>query len=261
MRAFKIILAVFALSGCKAEVGEKCGKPQDCRFGLTCGPQFVCHDPSLNTDERVVLPVQDTQKKSHTGGQETPASSDSVGAKEPTDTQGTVKVGGRCGKPEDCTVGLQCGEDFKCYDPAVRKCTTSDDCRTNGLCGVQNGVCAALVSAHCTASKNCKIKGLCNPLNGKCAAGSKAQCERSTDCLDAGRCTPRNGVCAVGSTADCRRSKRCSQDGLCTLVSEHCAAATRDDCSVHSKVCETDGRCDAIDQVCVLANPEPGSTP
>ena len=30
---------------------------------------------------------------------------------------GQQKIGEKCGKVEDCAVGLTCGDDFKCFDP------------------------------------------------------------------------------------------------------------------------------------------------
>ncbi len=280
MRRLVIALSVMGLFGCKAQLGDKCGKPEDCAVGLQCGAHFKCFDPSKTPNQPVITQPSARISTAHKQQQATPSddtlralpkerhaaesalghdpdAKDKVKPDSEANGSGSAKAGEKCGKPEDCSSGLQCGTNFLCFDPAEAACRESSRCSSEGLCSPKDGDCVALKNGDCKKSNVCIEDGRCGARAGVCVALSDADCRNAPNCRKLARCAMKDGKCVPGSTADCRASALCKLEGTCTLSIEKCVAASTADCTDHSDACSKEGRCDALDGVCVFANPDP----
>jgi hypothetical protein len=68
MFRLSLLICMFALTGCKAGAGDKCGKPSDCKTGLQCGKNWKCFDPAASSGAQQ-RPVGTTSKNAATATQ------------------------------------------------------------------------------------------------------------------------------------------------------------------------------------------------
>ena len=58
--------------------------------------------------------------------------------------------------------------DFAVSAPKVTDCKTSLDCRIDGKCSSEAGVCKALSDEDCAQSRVCQSQGRCSAAGGVC---------------------------------------------------------------------------------------------
>lgn len=162
---------------------------------------------------------------------------------------------------DDCSASAECREEGKCAaDNGVcraitrRDCEQSNACRERGECSPDQGACRVLTEADCEGSSACSLRGLCSAERGICRALSSAGCRRSHACWMDGECSADHGVCRALALADCAQSQACLKRGACAPRDGKCVAS--DDGCRATDECKHLGQCSAVGSVCAPRRPE-----
>jgi hypothetical protein len=162
-----------------------------------------------------------------------------------------------------CKIAGLCGFDPQtqaCRPRTSTDCAASDVCKSNGMCHLEEGVCAVTSDDDCRTSEQCKASGRCRWSRNAaiaCVPGGPEDCKASQVCERLGRCSMRGDACQVVSSEDCSKSEACVRFGQCTAASREmsdgtvvlCAAVTNDDC-VRGDACTSQKMCTAVDGMC-----------
>jgi len=124
-----------------------------------------------------------------------------------------------CAESLDCKRWGRCAFDAKTracmHDP--KACPNTEDCRLEGGCTSNGGICAYLTHEDCQRAEVCTVYGQCHHRFQYCDPyGDPSLCAKYT--------------CSARSAEDCAGSRICKAYGACTRV----ASPIEDYCSVHA---------------------------
>ena len=126
-----------------------CGKPSDCKKGLTCDEgKGVCFSQPARECAKSVRCRMDGSCSLVDG--KCKATKDEDYAK-------TCKFSGLCSFI-----------DGKCSPTKDEDCAKSVYCKNLGSCSAVDGECKATKDEHCSMSVMCKMEGWCSRVDGKC---------------------------------------------------------------------------------------------
>lgn len=95
---------------------------------------------------------------------------------------------GRCTRPADAPTTSK-----ECLATRAEDCEASTGCTDNGLCALDGDECVI----DCRKLDDCKIEGRCTLEAGVCTATNAVDCQRSEACSTLGRCLVEAGVCVA----------------------------------------------------------------
>ncbi len=162
----------------------------------------------------------------------------------------------RCGNSEECATEGKCGVrtwragdlGWRCVVESAMDCAESDACQERGACGydpwVNPRACIATEAAHCRYSAACLRDGLCGlDHEGQCVP-SEQGCRASEVCRDDERCAPVNDRACGRAWADAVSwcDAPCELEGACERQELECRAVSEADCQA-SRACVEQGRC------------------